>query len=51
MREINLSRAGLINAAQYGITPEELWEVIDSHDRVITTVGEEVETVQRRRRR
>ena len=41
MGEINLTRAGLINAAQYGITPGELWEVIDSHDRVITTVGEE----------
>ena len=39
--EINLTRAGLANAAQRGISPSELWEVIDSHERVITTVGEE----------
>ena len=38
--EINLTRAGLVNAAQRGISPAEIWEVIDSHERVITTVGD-----------
>jgi hypothetical protein len=38
--EINLTRAGLVNAAQHGITPGELWHVIDSHERVIHAVGE-----------
>lgn len=40
MGEINLTRAGLANAAQRGIAPEEIWQVVDSHERVILHVGE-----------
>jgi hypothetical protein len=37
--EINLTRAGLHNAAQHGISPAEIWEIVDAHERVIMPVG------------
>ena len=40
MGEINLTRAGLLNAAQHGITPEEVWQIAGADNRVIHPVGE-----------
>jgi hypothetical protein len=39
--EVNFTRAGLLNAAQRGVTPTETWEVVDSHQRIVVTVGEQ----------
>ena len=39
--EYNVTGAGLRNAAQYGITPAELFEVIDSDTRLFSRVGEQ----------
>jgi hypothetical protein len=39
--EVNFTRAGLLNAAQRGITPTETWEVVDSHQRIVVPVGEQ----------
>ena len=39
--EVNFTRAGLLNAAQRGITPEQTWEVVDSHERVVVPVGDQ----------
>lgn len=38
--EVNFTRAGILNAAQHGITPAEAWEVVDSHERVVVPVGD-----------
>jgi hypothetical protein len=38
--EYNITRAGLRNAAQYGITPVELFEVIDSSTRLFSRAGD-----------
>ena len=40
MGEINLTRGGLLDAAQHGITPEEVWQIADADKRVVHPVGE-----------
>lgn len=41
MGRVNFTRAGIANAAQHGITPAETWEIVDSPERMIMTVGEQ----------
>lgn len=38
--EYTLTSAGLRNAAQHGITPAELFQVIDSDTRLFSRVGD-----------
>jgi hypothetical protein len=37
----NFTRAGIANAAQRGITPLEVWEVLDGGRRLFSRVGEQ----------
>lgn len=39
--EYNLTAAGLRNAAQHGITPVEVFEVLDSRNRLFRRVGDQ----------
>jgi hypothetical protein len=39
--EVNFTRAGILNAAQHGVTPAETWEAVDSHERVVVPAGEQ----------
>jgi hypothetical protein len=35
----SFTRAGLVNCRQHGITPAEVWEVVNSDERVFLPVG------------